>query len=241
MGKVVRRGAAVRQQALNILRNGGTLDDAARITGYDRNYVRQLGAKEGIRFPRYKYGHGHRSKYDSDVIVRMYKDGKSPKEIAEALNVKSITSVYRILNANGGLHKGKDIVAYVMRICKGCNTVFLVHPNHNKIFCSIECQKKESHSRRDIVGRASKASAVVDSDITLKKVAERDGQTCYLCGLPVNWNDYYYSRNNKKIVQKMYPSIDHVTALYNGGKHSWDNVRLAHLGCNSSKGVKVVG
>lgn len=33
----------------------------------------------------------------------------------------------------------------------------------------------------------------------------------------------------------MYPTIDHIVAMANGGGHTWDNVQLAHAICNSYK------
>ena len=240
MGKVTIRGEAVRQKAIEILRNGGSLDDAARETGFNRNYVRQLGAKEGIRFPRHKYGH-RKSKYDLKNIVQLFDEGKTPKEIQQLLSIKSMTTVYKTLRLAGRSCIKKKTVAYVMRICKNCNTAFLVHPNHNKLFCSQKCQVAYYHSKNDYKRRVMKNLATVDTSITLKKVALLNGNKCWLCGGIVDWNDYHINQDGKKVVHKMYPSVDHVIALSQGGSHSWDNVRLAHCGCNSRKGVKAIG
>lgn len=242
MGKVICRGAAARLRAIEILQNGGTLDDAAAATGYGRDYVRQLGAKEGIRFPRGKYGEHKTKKYDSSEIGRLYLAGKSVKDIIDILGVKSANSVYSALHEqNIELRKGKEITAYVMRLCKGCNTIFLCHPNHNQVYCSIKCQAADSHNKNGYIRRIRATKATIDHDITLKKVAERDRGICWLCGEPVDWNDYELSETGRKVVHKMYPSVDHVVALCCGGSHSWENVRLAHVGCNARKGVKSVG
>lgn len=86
MGKVERRGDATRRLVIEILKNGGTLEDAAAATGYGLSYVRQLGAKEGIRFRRVTH---------KEQIIELYNTGKSSQEVAEIFGM-SRTSVCRI-------------------------------------------------------------------------------------------------------------------------------------------------
>ena len=54
------------------------------------------------------------------------------------------------------------------------------------------------------------------------------------------YNDHEY-RGRFFIAGREYPTIDHVVPLVLGGKHSWTNVKLAHLSCNSAKGASVNG
>jgi hypothetical protein len=44
----------------------------------------------------------------------------------------------------------------------------------------------------------------------------------------------------KNAIGRNYPSIDHMIPVVRGGLHSWKNVKLAHVGCNASKGAKVI-
>ena len=239
MGRVVVRGAEARKKVIEILSSGGSLDDAARETGFGRNYCRQLGAKVGIRFERGKYKTTKKEKYRN--IVDLYNSGNTPNQIAEKLGYKSTTSVYTALRQSGiSLVRQYRVSAYEFRICPECGTVFYCHENHNKRFCCRSCEKAASHKRNDPKKRVRTYDAFVDKNITLAKVAKRDNNICYLCGGIVDWNDYKIV-NGKKCSLGKYPSIDHVVALKNGGKHSWDNVRLAHIRCNAAKGVKTVG
>jgi 5-methylcytosine-specific restriction endonuclease McrA len=75
----------------------------------------------------------------------------------------------------------------------------------------------------------------VDKGITLKKLFQRDKGICYLCGKECNYNDYHWNDRGAFIVGKFYPSIDHVVPLSLGGTHTWDNIKLAHISCNSKK------
>lgn len=75
MGKVVIRGEAARQRVIEILMNGGSLDDAANETGFGRNYCRQLGAKAGIRFTY---------KYDIEKIEQLANSGATVYSISES-------------------------------------------------------------------------------------------------------------------------------------------------------------
>lgn len=234
MGRVVRRGASVRQKVVSMLKNGSTLDETAEATGYGRNYVRQIGAQNGIRFKR-------TSKYDAKQIKTLYLDGLSPKDIAEHLGIKNTGAVYTVLNKQGIRRQKKTtVIAYEMRFCKECNAAFLCDPGCNKLFCSSTCQKVNSHRRNDIIRRARRHNVVVDDDITLEKLVTRDHGICYLCGQTIDWSDYQVI-NGKKFARGNYPSIDHVIPISRGGMHSWNNVRLAHFSCNASKGVSMVG
>ena len=74
-----------------------------------------------------------------------------------------------------------------------------------------------------------------DTTINLERLIERDGGTCYICGGKTS------ERNTKGLGQAWrldnnYPTIDHVIPLSRDGSHTWDNVKLAHWGCNMEKG-----
>lgn len=111
------------------------------------------------------------------------------------------------------------------RECVICGASFTTTLPH-KITCSTNCRRKlrNRHSDNRLEGK------VVDSDITLEKLFKRDGGVCYLCGEPCDWSD-----RTKTITGMNYPSIDHVYPLSKGGLHAWDNVKLAHFGCNIRK------
>jgi 5-methylcytosine-specific restriction endonuclease McrA len=48
--------------------------------------------------------------------------------------------------------------------------------------------------------------------------------------------DCRHDEGGNFITGDSYPSIDHVRPISKGGSHTWDNVMLAHKGCNSKKG-----
>ena len=126
------------------------------------------------------------------------------------------------------------------RYCKRCGEPFICHPHSNQLFCSTDCQKAYSHSTHDIIRRQRVKEKIIDDDITLEKVAERDHDICQICGKLVDWNDYKIV-NGKKVSLGDYPSRDHIVPLCKGGSHSWENSRLAHIRCNSRKGARANG
>jgi 5-methylcytosine-specific restriction endonuclease McrA len=77
---------------------------------------------------------------------------------------------------------------------------------------------------------------IVDRNITLQEVYRKNNGICYLCGEKCDFEDIQI-KNGRKICGGNYPSIDHVIPLGAGGAHSWENVRLAHMRCNSIKGT----
>lgn len=66
--------------------------------------------------------------------------------------------------------------------------------------------------------------------IDREAVYSRDGWVCGICGQTVDPTLVPPDPASK--------SLDHITPLVHGGAHSWENVRLTHLGCNIRKGAK---
>ena len=112
--------------------------------------------------------------------------------------------------------------------------------------CSAECRRlkkrreeRESRKRRGVNDndrhRAKKYGCAYDPSITLKKLVERDGLRCAICGGMCDWNDLTYSGH----CGPTYPSKDHIIPLAKGGTHTWDNMQVAHHICNSLKGDRL--
>ena len=76
--------------------------------------------------------------------------------------------------------------------------------------------------------RAKMRGLPAEEGITLKKLIDRDGLSCAICGLQCFYGGNYLA--------PLYPSIDHIKPISRGGGHTWDNVQIAHRYCNLIKG-----
>lgn len=101
-------------------------------------------------------------------------------------------------------------------------------------YCSDRCRMKAEWQRHDVRRRRRLSAAMIDNDITVEGLFRRDAGVCQLCGKPCRLDDYVI-RNGQKQCGDWYPSIDHIMPLAKGGRHSWENVQLAHRICNSRK------
>lgn len=106
---------------------------------------------------------------------------------------------------------------------------------HENAINNNRARQKTEQLRRE--GRI-KNNGAVDKDITLERLFDREGGQCHICGLLCNYEDYKITEEGYFIVGKFYPSIDHVVPLSKGGTHTWNNIKLAHISCNSWKGNK---
>lgn len=88
-----------------------------------------------------------------------------------------------------------------------------------------DARKSRWHARRVIVDASSEL-------VTLDMIVDRDGSDCRGCSEPVDFTIPWPSPLSK--------SIDHIVPLSRGGLHEMSNCQLMHLGCNSSKGARVV-
>lgn len=118
------------------------------------------------------------------------------------------------------------------RNCKECGKQFF---SLKRSFCSEDCSKK--YNNRYCSRRKDKRFEH-KSNITWKRIAKKQGNLiCALCGEECNVNDYKVI-NGTVICGNLFPSVDHIIPCACGGSDSWDNVQLAHRGCNSRKQKK---
>ena len=150
---------------------------------------------------------------------------------------------------------GKEFTNSLLEICNECNEILekrlhgirceccgelFVPKHHNKKYCSERCARKSSNKRKDILrDKRLKENGEIDNSITLEKLYKRDDGVCKICGKKCDYNDYRKDENNSFIAGNDYPSIDHIIPISKGGQHTWDNVQLAHMICNSIKNNKI--
>lgn len=131
----------------------------------------------------------------------------------------------------------RPIIQRSMSFCKECGELIGIG---RKSICD-NCKKakarlisSESDSKRlELIKNNGKP----DLSITLEKIFERDKGICYLCGKPCEHYDLW-KFPTKGVDIRMFPTREHVVALANGGTHTLDNIRLAHVSCNSLKGCR---
>lgn len=123
-----------------------------------------------------------------------------------------------------------------VRECKYCGREFMTEFKWRSGYCSERCRKKSLH-KSTLYQRIKSKNQIINEDITLPKLYERDGGVCYICGKTCDWNDKYMNGDGYWVYGNTYPSIDHVVPLAKMGPHSWDNIKLACRYCNAIKGA----
>jgi len=90
-----------------------------------------------------------------------------------------------------------------------------------------DARRDRSHRRR----AARKGTSCGDAPVLMADIAERDGWCCGICGKPVDPQLVWPHRMSR--------SLDHIVPLSKGGWHMPENVRLAHVSCNSGRGNRL--
>lgn len=123
--------------------------------------------------------------------------------------------------------------------CETCGGMFLADDRKKNRFCGDKCRKKAHNKSKEWNRRIMLDKQMIDRDISLERLYQRDGGICYLCGNVCDWNDKK-TVDGTIICGNNYPSIEHVIPLSKNGKHSWANVRLACRKCNSHKRDRLI-
>ena len=127
---------------------------------------------------------------------------------------------------------------YKPKACAECGKEFIPQ-RLNRRYCSIQCSNKHENRKKETSRRVKiTKNGTVDWSISIEKLINKDKNRCHICGGKTNANDHM-NVNGVFIAGPKYPSIDHVVPLSKGGTHTWDNVKLAHMSCNTVKSDKI--
>lgn len=117
----------------------------------------------------------------------------------------------------------------VIKICLECGMGF-ESCRARQYYCSDVCGRKalkrnQRHIRRQRVNRTYEK-------ISLNEVIKRLGLVCGVCDKPINIQ--------LKSPDKYSLTIDHIIPLAKGGTHTYNNIQLAHMICNTIKSDNLV-
>lgn len=93
-------------------------------------------------------------------------------------------------------------------------------------------EAKRSYSRRYASKRRAMLRGATIGDVSFEAIRREQGDHCSYCNIEMYFGPEQY-RDDKA-------SMDHVIPLSRGGHHSNDNIVLACLACNMSKGNRLV-
>lgn len=132
----------------------------------------------------------------------------------------------------------QNAVQISMVECPECGMLFIKNKASKK-YCSEQCAHRHMNSLKEHKRRMREQEQMVDKNISLRRLYERDNGKCYICGCQCDWNDHQIV-DGVFIVGDSYPTIEHVIPLCCGGAHAWSNVKLACFRCNSIKGRQTI-
>lgn len=186
-----------------------------------------------------------RKEYDRQKYLKSHPDARTSEEIHQKKLIKEVDKERKreerakILAQKEAI-KQANIAMYLEyereHECCVCHEKYIAHHPFSK-YCSQTCARKATRTHDS---RHRYKNKTIDKGITLRKLADRDHNQCQICGLFVDWSDYIKT-DRAVICGDMYPSIDHITPISLGGLHAWDNVQLAHRGCNTRKSNRYIG
>jgi hypothetical protein len=98
--------------------------------------------------------------------------------------------------------------------------------NPHQAYC-CEAHQNIAKSKR----RKARLRGLAGEPLSVWEIYERDGGRCHICGEHVH--------DDIKWPDGRAPSVDHVLPITKGGSDEPENLKLAHLRCNISKGNRV--
>lgn len=204
-----------RTEVIELLKEPLTIKEISERTGYSVQGVYSIARKEGLQTRR---------GIPIAEMTMLYRETHTVQETAKHFGITEEGVRERIRRVKEKKHP-----------CLVCGQV-----TDRPKYCSDECNKKARNVRSRAYRRAREIKltvAMINPEITLDELFKRDKGVCHICGAVCDKEDYKWIKRGIKVCGGNYPSIDHVKPLSKGGQHSWDNVRLAHMVCNATKGA----
>lgn len=122
------------------------------------------------------------------------------------------------------------------RACRWCSKVYT--PEYGSLrthYCTTECRDEGKRKLRSgsTHRRRAKKFGCDYQPVSKRKVFERDGWRCYLCGCDT-------PKELSGTTDPNAPELDHVIPMAKGGGHTYENVRCSCRGCNRAKGISLM-
>ena len=115
-------------------------------------------------------------------------------------------------------------------LCQECSTPLPPYDfGRPRRYCSHECTRRAHRRAGKKVARAKAKGAVIVETVDPVRVFERDGWACVFCKKPT-------PRAKQGSLDHDEPTIDHAVPCFEGGEHSYSNIRLLCRACNQRKG-----
>lgn len=113
------------------------------------------------------------------------------------------------------------------RVCPHCGERFApIHKGH--FLCTRRCSNAAHRLQSKFRSRVGEPTR---PGIWRAQIAERDGWRCGICGGGVGKATRY--------PDPLYGTLDHIIPVTRGGTNDPSNLRLAHMGCNRSRGNRM--
>ena len=166
--------------------------------------------------------------------------GVSRETVARAVRRSGVKMDGRKYNNGSGRHGNRNYKITAAQLTEACKTM-----NCAEIAKAYGLSQEQVFRRARKLGIKPKTNWIgghwhrrarfygcdeFDESITLASLCARDKGICQICGKPVDDTDI-----KKGHIRRNYPTLDHIVPLSKGGTHTWNNVQLAHMGCNAGK------
>jgi len=132
-----------------------------------------------------------------------------------------MAAAHAALRANPRTVKPKPVIAPHTRIyvrqCRHCHGAFTAR-GASATYCSNRCRNRVRKIRR---GKRHNIRRI--------EIFERDGYTCWICGIACD--------PTLQVPDRMAATVDHLQPQSFGGTDEQDNLATAHMVCNSQRGA----
>lgn len=166
-----------------------------------------------------------------EIIQRFCSECSAPSDKCVTCSAKCrYVRLRRLLN--GKKYQDRSVHEFTCVRCSGRYDAQAVMKEKVCKRCRKKAQRKRSGHKH--AERARRFGVPYTYGIGPKRVFQRDGWRCQLCGCstPARLRGTDHPRS---------PELDHIVPLSKGGPHTWDNVQCACKSCNSQKSAKVLG
>lgn len=196
--------------------SGLTCSEIAKRYGCSHAVVLNSLRKWGVEFRR-----RNKTAQPVDVIeaIELYSSGLTLMEIGERMGCSWMTIQRRLSEAGVSIRRNGPRNAG--RISKYTSDA------------KRKAKRDYAKKRREAIAQRPHDGGL--NGIGWRDIAVRDHMRCQICGCVVDENDKWKNEHGRWCFGRLYPTLDHIVALSNGGTDTYDNVQLACKRCNSKK------